>query len=273
MTGTASATPLPPPALEGGGRLYLGEVMHLRLEPRRHQFRARLVTMLLDLDRLPQTAARLRRFALDRRGPVGFRTRDHGPRDGTALRPWVEAQLARVEIAPPAHIGLLAMPRIWGFGFNPLSLYWCWDAQARVSAVVAQVKNTFGDQHAYVLRPADEGPILRDARTKHFFVSPFMDMDQRYRFELAEPGETLRIRIRQGPAEGPDRMIAVQTGAARPLTDARLARLAFAAPLHGLKPMAAIHWQALRLALKGVPFLGHPGDENVFAPGAAAPGG
>lgn len=265
-----------PAALEGGGRIYDCTLMHLRLAPRRHQFRYRISPLLLDVDRLEQTLGALRMAGRNRFAPLAHHDRDHGPRDGGPLRPWVEAQLARLGLPAPAHIGLLALPRALGWAFNPLSLYYCWDAEARLSAVVAEVKNTFGDQHAYVLEGdaarAPDAP-LRAARDKHFFVSPFMDMAQRYRFELFEPGETLRIRIRQGAPGAADRMIATQTGTARALSDPALARMLLRAPLQAVSPMAAIHWQALRLALKRVPFLGHPGDENVYAPGADAPGG
>ncbi|MGG7568257.1 DUF1365 domain-containing protein [Rhodovulum sp. DZ06] len=276
-TGTAPAAPAParrPDVLSGGGRVYETSVMHLRLSPRRHQFRYRVWTMLLDVDRIEETLAPLRWTGTGRFAPVAHRNADHGPRDGSALRPWAEAQLARVGVPAPAHIGLLALPRIFGRAFNPLSLHYCWDEAARLTAVIAEVKNTFGDQHAYVLTAETPGAkVLRTARDKHFFVSPFMDMDQRYRFDLPEPSETLRILIRQGAPGGPDRLIAAQTGTALPLGDATLRRLALRTPLHGLKAPLAIHWEALRLALKGVPFLGHPGDDAVFAPGARNPGG
>ena len=286
-----AAPPSPPPAprlpdaLHGGGRLYETQVMHLRLAPRRHQFRYRVWTLLLDVDRIDETFGRLRLAARNRRAPIAHRDADHGPRDGGDLRAWAEARLAEMGLPAPAHIGLLAIPRILGMAFNPLSLHYCWDDQARLTAVIAEVKNTFGDQHAYVLpapAPAPDAapdaaphdPVLRAEKDKHFFVSPFMDMDQRYRFDLAPPApERLSIRIRQGAPGGPDRLIAAQTGPGRPLTDAALARMFALGPLHGLKAPLAIHWEALRLALKGVPFLGHPGDAAVYAPGASRPGG
>ena len=274
-----SPAPLLPDALHGGGRLYETQVMHLRLAPRRHQFRYRVWTMLLDVDRIDETFGRLRLAARNRRAPIAHRDADHGPRDGGDLRGWAEARLAEMGLPAPAHIGLLAIPRILGMAFNPLSLHYCWDDQARLTAVIAEVKNTFGDQHAYVLpAPAPDAaphdPVLRAEKDKHFFVSPFMDMDQRYRFDLAPPApERLSIRIRQGAPGGPDRLIAAQTGPGRPLTDAALARMLALGPLHGLKAPLAIHWEALRLALKGVPFLGHPGDAAVYAPGASRPGG
>jgi DUF1365 family protein len=267
-----SARP-PSPALDplaAGGMIYDGEVMHLRLSPRRHGFRYRVWTMLLDIDRIDEVAAGLRLMRRNRFAPVAFHDRDHGPRDGSSLRAWVEGKLAAAGRPAPAQIALLSMPRLLGAAFNPLSVFYCRDAAGRLESVIYEVKNTFGDQHAYVLAAgmADDG-MTRQRHAKQFFVSPFMDMDQTYRFDLSDPGARIALRIRQG-AGAETRLIAAQCGAARPLTDATLARLLAGRPLHAAKVVAGIHWEALRLWLKGVPFLGHPGDAHVYAPGARA---
>ena len=248
--------------------------MHMRLSPRRHQFRYRVWTMLLDVDRIDEVVGRLRLMRRNRFAPVAFHDRDHGPRDGSPLRPWVEARLAEAGRPAPARIAILSMPRLLGFAFNPLSVFYCRDADGRLESVIYEVKNTFGDQHAYVLSAggAAPGAPVRHAHAKQFFVSPFMDMDQTYRFDLMDPGPRIALRIRQG-AGAETRLIATQNGAARPLTDAVLARLLLRSPLHAAKVVAGIHWEALRLWLKGVPFLGHPGDAHVYAPGARNRGG
>jgi DUF1365 family protein len=219
---------------------------------------------LLDIDRLEETAVALRLFAVDRFAPVAFHRRDHGPRDGSALRPWVEARLAEAGRPAPARILLLSMPRILGYAFNPLSVFWCYDRDGRLDSVIYEVKNTFGDQYPYVL-PADPDPdgAVRHGQTKEFFVSPFIGMDQTYRFTLRPPGERLSIRIKQADARG-DYLIATQSGAAGPLSDAALARLVLRTPLTTFKVIAAIHWQALRLWLKGAKFLGYPGEDRVI---------
>ncbi|MEM6487552.1 MAG: DUF1365 domain-containing protein [Pseudomonadota bacterium] len=240
--------------------LYVGHVMHRRLRPFVHGFRYRVFALLLDIDRIEESCARLRLLALDRFGLLGFHRRDHGARDGSALRPWVEARLAEQGLARPAQIWLLSFPRILGYVFNPLSVYWCTDAAGRLQAVVYEVKNTFGDQHPYVMAAATgEDGAARHEQDKRFFVSPFLDMGQRYRFTVHLPGRRLSIRIRQGHAgEGPsdDWLIATQHGMRRPLSDAALLRAWAAHPLMTLKVMVAIHWQALRLWLKGARF--HP---------------
>ena len=158
---------------------------------------------------------------------------------------------------------LLSIPRLLGHAFNPLSAFFCHDREGRLESVIYEVKNTFGDQYPYALAatPDADGAVRHD-QPKEFFVSPFIGMDQTYRFTIRPPGEKLAIRIKQHDARG-DYLIATQSGRAEALTDAALARIAARAPWAAAKVMAAIHWQALRLWLKGAKFLGHPGDENI----------
>ncbi|MEX2518562.1 MAG: DUF1365 domain-containing protein [Paracoccaceae bacterium] len=245
-------------------RLYVGEVMHMRLRPFRHQFRYRVFTALLDIDRLEAAESRL--FHIDRFGLFSFRRRDHGPRDGSALRPWVEQKLAQVGRPRPARIMLLSMPRLLGYGFNPLSVFFCHDAGGRLESVIYQVKNTFGDQIPYVLSAdaGDDGAV-RHEQEKAMFVSPFIGMDQTYRFTIRAPDARLAIRIRQHDDEG-DWLIATQNGARRPLTDTTLARLVFTHPLAAFKVIGAIHWQALKLWLKGARFHRYPGAPEADRP-------
>lgn len=260
-----SRRPAIPP---GQGCAYEGHVMHMRLRPRAHRFRYRLWTLLLDVDRVEETARGLRLFSANRFNLLSHHDADHGARDGSPLRPWVEARLASAGLPRPARIRLLAMPRFLGWVFNPLSVYFCEDAEGRLESVVYEVKNTFGDQIPYALDARGEGP-RRHAQAKEMFVSPFIGMDQVYRFDLLPPGETLALRIKQGDAQG-DLLIATQNGARRPLTDSVLARLALGAPFLPVQVTAAIHWQALRLWLKGAPFRRYPGPKRDSAAGSDA---
>lgn len=246
-------------------RLYVGHVMHMRLIPRRHRFRYRVFSVLIDIDRIEPVLAASRLMRHNRFGVLSFHDRDHGPRDGSALRPWVDAEMARAGLARPARVDLLAFPRLWGFVFNPLSVYYCRDGAGVLTAVIYEVKNTFGDQIAYVLPVGPpRGGAYRHTRGKDMYVSPFIAMDQTYRFDLALPGDRLAIRIRQSGPEG-ETLIATQTGDARPFTDAALARAVATHPLMTLKVMAAIHWEALRLWLKRVPIARDPSGETAEA--------
>ena len=162
--------------------------MHMRLTPFAHGFRYRVFTLLLDVDRMAETLAPLRLLRLGRFSLMSVRLGDHGPRDGSALRPWVEERLAEAGLPVPARIRLLAFPRILGYAFNPLSVYFCEDADGRLESVVYEVKNTFGDQHPYAMPArADADGAVRHRQEKDFFVSPFIAMDQTYAFTIRPP--------------------------------------------------------------------------------------
>ena len=248
------------------GAIYAGHVMHMRLRPKPHRFRYRHFAFLLDVDALAETTGRLRLLSANRFNLFAHHDADHGPRDGTPLRPWAEARLAEAGRPRPARIRLMAMPRVLGYVFNPLSVYYCEDEGGRLESLIYEVKNTFGGQIAYVVDASDPDPGAprRHRAGKAMFVSPFVDMDQTYRFDVVPPDERLSIRIKQGDAEG-DLLIATQSGDRRALNDGALARLAVEFPLGALKVILAIHWQALRLALKKAPFRRYPGTENAFS--------
>ncbi len=250
-------------------RLYTGEVMHKRLLPFRHRFRYRVFSLLLDLDELPRLDRELRLFSHNRFNLFSFHDRDHGGRDGRPLRPWIAARLAEAGIESDiatdiaggrGRIELLCFPRVLGYVFNPLTIWFCRDSSDRLRAVLYEVRNTFGDKHGYLLPVAEahrpEQP-LRQACAKGFHVSPFLPMDGGYRFRLHEPGERLSVLIREDLPEG-EVLVATQTGRRAPLDDRRLARAFVAFPLLTLKVIAAIHWQALRLWLKGARFHRRP---------------
>ncbi len=234
--------------------LYQGHVMHMRMTPFAHKFRYRVFSMLLDIDRLAETCHPLRFLSLDGFNLLSFHRRDHGHRDGRDLRQWVEAQLAAKGRPMPHRVWLLSFPRILGYAFNPLSVYFCEDEQGDLQSVVYEVKNTFGDQHPYVVdATADPDGASRHGHGKGFFVSPFIGMDQTYRFTVRKPVTRLAVKIRQHDSDGPW-LIATQTGVRRPLTDRSLFAQWARHPMMTLKVIAAIHWQALKLWLKGATF-------------------
>ncbi|MEM7545755.1 MAG: DUF1365 domain-containing protein [Pseudomonadota bacterium] len=245
-------------------RLYVGDVMHMRLRPFRHQFRYRVFTALLDIDRLESAESRF--MKIDRFGLFSFRRADHGPRTGAALRPWVQDLLSGAGHPMPERIMLLSMPRLLGYAFNPLSVFYCYDASDQLRSVVYEVKNTFGDQIPYVVDAnASEDGAARHEQSKEMFVSPFIEMNQTYRFTIRPPSERLSIRIKQHDEDG-DMLIATQNGRMMALTDKALARLTFSHPLAAFKVIAAIHWQALKLWLKGARFIRYPGEAEAIRP-------
>ncbi len=238
--------------------LYKGEVMHRRTRPKAYEFVYRVFNLYLDIDRIGETVANLRWLSHNRFNLLSFRDRDHGPRDGSPLRPWIDRVLADAGLPEAgAQVYLLCMPRVLGYGFDPLSIWYCHDARGNLRAVLYEVKNTFGDQHGYLF-PVEDGDVPTDHRAqKLMHVSPLIGMDSRYRLRVARPDETLSVLIRESDTDG-EFLVATLTGARRELTDAQLLRAFFSVPLLGLKVMAAIHWQAIRLMLRGVKFHRRP---------------
>lgn len=243
------------------GCLYFGRVMHKRLIPFRHRFSYRVFSVLLDIDRIDAVAGRLRLFSRNRRNLFSFHDRDHGHRDGRPLRPWAEALLARRGIdLQGGPIRLLCFPRLLGHVFNPLSIYFCHESKGKLRAIIYEVKNTFGQQHIYLLdvdQDMKHGDLITQHCSKNFYVSPFIDMEATYRFRLTEPDERLSILIRQSAPEG-EILLATHTGRREALTDAMLLRAFFAYPLMTLKVVGAIHWEALRIWIKGAKFHKRP---------------
>ncbi len=234
--------------------LYLGRVMHKRLMPFRHRLDFRVFSLFVDLDALPGLSRRLRLFSHNRWNLFSFMDRDHGPRDGSALRPWLDAQLNDAGIdLDGGPVRLLCFPRILGYVFNPLTIWFCHHRSGRLKAVLYEVSNTFGQRHGYLI-PVDAdqaaAKTIRQACDKCFYVSPFITMNATYNFRLVEPGERLSVLIRQWTDEG-ELLIAAQTGERETLQDRSLLRAFVNYPLMTLKVIAAIHWHAFRLWRKG----------------------
>ncbi|RYE59949.1 MAG: DUF1365 domain-containing protein [Hyphomicrobiales bacterium] len=231
-----------------GSAIYVGQVVHQRHRPKKHHLRYRVFSILIDLDDLPRLDG-LRLFSHNRWGLFSFRDSDHG--HGQDPRAWAQEQLKIAGQPEATKIRLLCYPRILGYVFNPLSVWFCEDAAGNPIATIYEVHNTFGERHTYVLA-ADEPAQERD---KAFYVSPFIGMKCRYQFKTIAPGERVRIAINELENEEP-LLYAAFSGIRHEFSDATLLKLFFTHPLMTLKVTAGIHWEALRLLAKGIKF--HP---------------
>ena len=251
--------------MTSGSTLYIGAVMHARHRPRRHRLRYRVFSMLLDLDELSTLDRRLRLFGHNRRALYSFLDADHGDGVSGGLRAWVERQLVDAGVdVDGIRIRLLCYPRIFGFVFNPLTVYFCSGPDGAVRAVLYEVCNTFRERHTYVIPVAGAGDgALRQSCAKELYVSPFVPMDCRYDFCIEPPGERVMIAINERDGHGP-LLVATFSGKRVEISDRRLLSMLFKYPLMTLKVMGGIHWEALRLWMKGVPVHRHrPADIPV----------
>lgn len=233
--------------------LYTGTVTHRRIKPKAHKLRYRVFWTLLDLDELPSLGKKLRVFSFEHFNLFGFYTADHGNGSDIPLRAQAEKHLANAGIdLEGGRIKLLCMPRILGFVFNPISVYYCYHRSDALAALIYQVHNTFGQRHSYLIPVnAASDEALEQRCLKAFYVSPFMDMDIFYTFRIQKPAERVALTIQGADAEGPV-IIASLAGNRRPLTDRTLLTAFFVYPLLTLTVVAGIHWEALKLWIKGM---------------------
>ncbi|MBK17330.1 MAG: DUF1365 domain-containing protein [Rhodospirillaceae bacterium] len=246
--------------MRGGGRLYFGEVVHERERPRRHRLRYRVFSMLVDVDQLGAMSASDRLFSYNRPGLFSIHDKDHGDKcDSSETIPqWVRKTLDEHGLDAGKHrIQLLCYPRILGYVFNPLSVYFCYAQGGALCAIIYEVHNTYGERHAYVISVDDESrSVIRQQGNKEFFVSPFIPMECEYKFRIQPPDEHVRIAMRVEDSEGL-LLTASFNGVRKPLDDRHLAWAFVRFPLMTVKVILGIHWEALKLWRKKIPFLDH----------------
>ena len=239
-------------------RLYTGTVGHKRTRPKENAFRYKVYFLYLDLAELDDLDANLKRFSHNNgRGLVKLRDRDHGPRDGSPLRPWIDALLAKANIdLEGGSVCLLTFPRVLGFGFYPVSFWYCFHADGTPRAVLAEVHNTFGGHHNYLLHNKGDVFDLSSKPTvdKVFSVSPFIPMDARYEFRLTKPSDTLHVAI-YDYVEGPLLLVASLDLEASELTDANLSAAVRRYGPMSLRAWLLIHAQAVRIVWKGIRYI------------------
>ncbi|MEE2773424.1 MAG: DUF1365 domain-containing protein [Pseudomonadota bacterium] len=242
--------------------IYVGKITHTRLIPKKHQFRYSYFSLLLDIDRLEPTLGKSYLIAFNRPNILSFYNRDHGQRDGNNIRNWVNQQLERHLMPSADKVFLLSFARMFGYAFNPFSVYFCYTKSA-LSCIVYEVKNTFGEQIAYVRRvQTDKDGVIRHEHEKELFVSPFIDMNQIYHFSVCSPSKKLAIRIKQCGPDG-HTLIAAQNGSAIELNDLNLLKCILTQPLMTLKVIIGIHWEALMLYIKGITLISYSKDRTT----------
>jgi uncharacterized protein len=242
--------------------LFAGHVVHQRTRPKRHRLRYSVFYLALDLEEVPIVGRALRLFSVNRFNIFSFHDSDHGDGSGRPLLDQIRAKLHAAGLDAKGAIVLLTMPRMLGYAFNPLSLYFCYRTNGTLAAILYEVNNTFGQRHSYLI-PAtpDADGLVRQESVKSLYVSPFLDTDMSYAFVAAPPNERVAISIIARDKEGPV-LIAKLSGDRIPLADATLLRALCAYPFLTLKVVAAIHWEALRLWLKGVGLTHRPEQPN-----------
>lgn len=240
--------------------LYVGQVFHRRNRPKQHVLKYSVFTLLLELNELSALDSSLWLFSHNRFNLFGFHDKDFGERDAEPLQDYVGRKLSEAGISQQAaRIYLSCYPRILGFVFNPLSLFYCLDEAGRCFAIVHEVHNTFGERHAYVLPVSDESKSsewINQYADKELFVSPFAHMNMSYQFRVNQPDERQVIVIRASDEEGL-LITASYTANREVLTASRLMKLFMVFPLLSAKVVLGIHWEALRLYIKGVPWFKH----------------
>lgn len=230
--------------------LYRGEVVHARLRPVTHKFRYRVFALALDVDEIDAVARAIPLFSRNRVNVLSFFDSDVGAPGDTPVADKIRALLANVGLSEcGARIALLTYPRLWGYVFNPLSVYFCYDASSRLGATVYEVTNTFRERHAYILKAG-----MPQTCRKDLYVSPFTETPANYAFHTEAPDERVVVGVALREPAGP--VLRTHFAATRKsLTSASVAAAVATHPLMTMKVIGAIHFEAARLWRKGVPIV------------------
>ena len=232
--------------------IYSGQIIHKRFKPKKHFFSYKTFSLFLDLSEINKLEKKINFFSYNRFNVLSFYDIDHGPRNGNSLTKWVKKTLEKKKInINDGKIKLLCYPRFFGYVFNPLSIFYCYDKNSTLKAVLYEVKNTFNEQHTYIFRSKNSSKLIFHKCNKKFYVSPFIEMKTFYNFRLSKPKNNIDILIKQTDIKGP-LLIARQTGKKINLNSKNLLYQFLKHPLMSFKVIAAIHFEAFRLWIKGV---------------------
>ncbi len=231
-------------------KIYTGKVIHRRFKPKEHYFKYSVFSLLIDLDELEDIQKEIIIFSYNKFNIISFFDKDHGERDSSSLKNWVYSNLKKLGIEEEVKIKILCYPRIFGYVFNPLSIFFVYDKNSKLIAILYEVKNTFGEQHTYVFKTNDETVIQNNCK-KQFYVSPFIEMNCEYSFKILKPEEQLSVVINQSDEEG-KLLFASQDGTAREFNNKNLIISFLSHPLMSFKVIAAIHYEAFKLWIKRI---------------------
>jgi uncharacterized protein len=235
--------------------IYTGNVVHKRFKPKIHYFKYKVFSLLIDLSEIDLLDKKLKIFSYNKFNIVSFFDTDHGARDGSSIINWVIDNLKRNNIdTNDIQIKLLCYPRIFGYVFNPLSVFYIYDKNSNLISILYEVKNTFGEQHTYIFKTNITHSLIQHMCKKKFHVSPFIEMDCIYFFRLLKPGNKISVIIDQNDKDGKI-LYASQDGIKSEITNINLIKSYLKHPLMTFKIILAIHFEAFKIWTKGINFI------------------
>ena len=235
--------------------IYSGNVVHKRFKPKVHYFKYKVFSLLIDLSEIESMEKNLKIFSFNKFNIISFYNKDHGARDGSSIKDWVINNLKKNNIdTNDIKIKLLCYPRIFGYVFNPLSVFYIYDKNLNLISILYEVKNTFGEQHTYIFKTGIRHNLLQHMCKKKFHVSPFIEMNCIYFFRILKPGNKISVIIDQNDEDGKI-LYASQDGVKSELTNVNLIKSYLKHPLMTFKIILAIHFEAFKLWSKGIKFI------------------
>ena len=235
--------------------IYSGNVVHKRFKPKVHYFKYKVFSLLIDLSEIESMEKNLKIFSFNKFNIISFYNKDHGARDGSSIKDWVINNLKKNNIdTNDIKIKLLCYPRIFGYVFNPLSVFYIYDKNLNLISILYEVKNTFGEQHTYIFKVTKDSNLIQNNCSKKFHVSPFIEMNCNYFFRLLKPGNKISVIIDQYDSE--DKILyASQDGIRSDFNTKHLIKSYLKHPIMTFKIIVAIHYEAFKLWAKGIKFI------------------
>ena len=235
--------------------IYTGNVIHKRFKPKIHFFKYKVFSLLIDLSEIHLLDKELKIFSYNKFNIISFYDKDHGARDGSSVENWVKDNLKKNNIdTNNIQIKLLCYPRIFGYVFNPLSVFYIYDKNSNLISILYEVKNTSGEQHTYIFKTNINNNLVQHMCKKKFHVSPFIEMDCVYFFRLLKPGNKISVIIDQNDNKGKI-LYASQDGVKSEINNSNMIKSYLKHPLMTFKIILAIHFEAFKLWGKGIKFI------------------